>query len=73
MLNVYWESIGILIEVHGNETALVLVEGQQDELAARRAAYEAMFGEPTHEEERATDATIREFTTIRDVHRISAS
>ena len=66
---------GILIEVAlYRDSTLVLVEGQRDELdelASRRAAYEAVFGEPTHEEERATDDTIREYTTIRQVHRIS--
>lgn len=55
---------GFLIEVHGNERAMVLVKEVQSEKEARRAAYEAYFGEPKNEEEIASDATIRAHTTV---------
>lgn len=49
-----------------------LVEGAENELQARRAAYEAVYGEPMNEEERATDETVEEYTAVRDLNRPSS-
>jgi hypothetical protein len=38
-----------------------------EEMAARRHAYEMYYGSPTMEEERATDETVLEYTTLLDV------
>ena len=53
-----------LIKVHGNESRMVLVKEADSEEEARRTAYEAFFGEPTNDEEVATDETIMQYTTI---------
>lgn len=49
-----------------------LVEGAENERQARRAAYEAVYGEPMNEEERATDETVEEYTAVRDLNRPSS-
>jgi len=38
-----------------------------EEMAARRYAYEMYYGSPTMDEERATDETVLEYTTLLDV------
>jgi hypothetical protein len=49
---------------------LFQVEGAENERQARRAAYEAVYGEPINDEERATDETIEEYTAVRNIKRI---
>jgi hypothetical protein len=56
--------MSVLVEVSGNERALVLVEGTTDEKTAKKAAYFALFGEPRHPEEEPTEATIAEHTHV---------
>jgi hypothetical protein len=66
-----------VIEVIGSKirrTLLaVLVRGTTDEKTARRAAYEAMFGTPTHPEEVATEDTVNEHTHVLNVVKIDVS
>ena len=46
------------------ESRIFLVKEAESEAEARRTAYEAFFGEPTNDEEVATDETIRQYTMI---------
>jgi len=54
----------ILVEVHGNETALVSVEGAKNEQEARLVAYRAMFGKAAEPADEPTSETLDQYTSV---------
>ena len=60
----------ILVEVNGNETSLVSVEGAENEKEARLAAYRAMFGEAADSNDEPTDETLDQYTNVLQIYHV---
>ena len=62
----------IVIMKLDNGELYVSREDTNDDLAARRRAYESVYGTPICDEERATDQTVIEYTTTHKEKAIGA-
>lgn len=54
----------------GDDISVPFAGDHVDITQAKRLAYEVAYGSPTHPEERATDETIDEYTTITRAYQI---